>query len=50
MAHELKLKRACEPAVEELRQVIAKGPVTLVYRVKDTGRNHAVALTEHLQD
>jgi uncharacterized protein YeaO (DUF488 family) len=38
------------PAVEELRQVMAKGPVTLVYGAKDTQHNQAVALAEYLQD
>lgn len=37
------------PAVEELRQVMAKGPVTLVYGAKDTERNQAVVLAEYLQ-
>jgi uncharacterized protein YeaO (DUF488 family) len=37
------------PAVEQLRQVMAKGPVTLVYGAKDTEHNQAVALAEYLQ-
>jgi uncharacterized protein YeaO (DUF488 family) len=36
------------PAVGELRQVMAKGPVTLVYGAKDTEHNQAVVLAEHL--
>lgn len=37
------------PAVEELRQIMAKGPVTLVYGAKDTQHNQAVALAEFLE-
>ena len=37
------------PAVEELRQVMAKGPLTLVYGAKDTEHNQAVALADYLQ-
>jgi uncharacterized protein YeaO (DUF488 family) len=37
------------PAVAELRQIMAKGPVTLVYGAKDTEHNQAVVLAEHLE-
>lgn len=37
------------PAVENLRQIMAAGPVTLVYGAKDTQHNQAVALAEFLQ-
>src|SRR6185312_14411642 len=37
------------PAVDELRQVAAKGPVTLVYGAKDEQHNQAVVLAESLQ-
>jgi uncharacterized protein YeaO (DUF488 family) len=38
------------PAVGELRQVMAKGLVTLVYGAKDTEHNQAVVLAGYLQD
>jgi uncharacterized protein YeaO (DUF488 family) len=37
------------PAVQELRQVVAKGSTTLVYGAKDERRNQAVVLAEYLQ-
>jgi uncharacterized protein YeaO (DUF488 family) len=37
------------PAVEELRQITAEGPVTLVYGAKDKAHNQAVVLAEHLE-
>jgi uncharacterized protein YeaO (DUF488 family) len=37
------------PAVAELRQIMAEGPVTLVYGAKDTARNQAVVLAEVLE-
>lgn len=37
------------PAVGELRQVMAKGPVTLVYGAKDTEHNQAVVLAAYLE-
>jgi uncharacterized protein YeaO (DUF488 family) len=37
------------PAVGELRQVMAKGPVTLVYGAKDTEHNQAVVLATYLE-
>jgi uncharacterized protein YeaO (DUF488 family) len=36
------------PAVEELRQIIAEAPVTLVYGARDEEHNQAVALAEYL--
>ncbi len=36
------------PAVEQLRQIIAQGPVTLVYGARDTEHNQAVALAQYL--
>lgn len=36
------------PAVEALRDVIAAGPVTLIYGAKDERHNQAVALAEFL--
>jgi uncharacterized protein YeaO (DUF488 family) len=36
------------PAVPALRQIMAEGPVTLVYGAKDTEHNQAVALAEYL--
>jgi uncharacterized protein YeaO (DUF488 family) len=35
-------------AVDELKQAIAKGTVTLLYAAQDTEQNHAVALKEFL--
>lgn len=37
-------------AVEELRELVKKGAVTLVYGAKDEERNHAVVLREVLND
>lgn len=37
------------PAVAELRQVMAAGPVTLVYGAKDEQHNQAVVLAEYLE-
>jgi uncharacterized protein YeaO (DUF488 family) len=37
------------PAVGELRQVMAKGPVTLVYGAKDKEHNQAVVLAAYLE-
>jgi uncharacterized protein YeaO (DUF488 family) len=37
------------PAVEQLRQIMAEGPTTLVYGAKDTERNQAVVLAEYLR-
>ena len=37
------------PAVGELRQVMAKGPVTLVYGAKDQEHNQAVVLAQYLE-
>jgi len=37
------------PAMDSLRQIIAKGPTTLIYGAKDTQHNQAVVLAEHLQ-
>jgi uncharacterized protein YeaO (DUF488 family) len=37
------------PAVEELRRIMAERPVTLVYGAKDKAHNQAVALAEYLQ-
>jgi uncharacterized protein YeaO (DUF488 family) len=36
------------PALDQLRQIIAEGPVTLVYGAKDEAHNQAVALAEYL--
>jgi uncharacterized protein YeaO (DUF488 family) len=36
------------PALGQLRQIIAKGPVTLVYGARDEAHNQAVALAEVL--
>lgn len=36
------------PAVETLRQIMAGGPTTLVYRAKDEAHNQAVVLAEFL--
>lgn len=37
------------PAVEELRQALAAGPVTLVYGARDREHNHAVALADFIE-
>ena len=37
------------PAMDSLRRIIAKGPTTLIYGARDTERNQAVVLAEHLQ-
>jgi uncharacterized protein YeaO (DUF488 family) len=37
------------PALTELRQVTAEGPVTLLYAARDTERNDAVVLAELLK-
>jgi uncharacterized protein YeaO (DUF488 family) len=36
------------PAVKALREVIAAGPVTLIYGARDEVHNQAVALAEYL--
>ena len=36
------------PAVDELRDLLAVGPVTLLYSARDTEHNQAVALAEYL--
>lgn len=36
------------PAVAALRQIIAEGPVTLIYGARDEAHNQAVALAEYL--
>jgi hypothetical protein len=41
-------RTARQPAVEALRDVIATGPVTLIYGAKDERHNQAVALAEFL--
>jgi uncharacterized protein YeaO (DUF488 family) len=37
-----------QPAVEQLRQIMAAGPVTLLFAAKDIEHNDAVVLAEHL--
>jgi len=36
------------PAVSELRNLLASGPITLLYSARDTEHNQAVALAEYL--
>ena len=38
------------PAVQALRQIMAEGPVTLVYGAKDRLHNQAVVLAEYLAE
>ena len=38
------------PAVQALRQIMAEGPVTLVYGAKDSLHNQAVVLAEYLAE
>jgi uncharacterized protein YeaO (DUF488 family) len=40
---------SANPAVEELRQITAEGPVTLLYGARDKDRNDAVVLAEFLK-
>jgi uncharacterized protein YeaO (DUF488 family) len=38
------------PAVDTLRDLAARGPVTLLYAARDTAHNHALVLADHLLD
>jgi len=40
---------AAQPAVDELRKRLARGPVTLLFAARDEARNNAVALKEWLE-
>ena len=40
---------AANPALERLRELIAEGPVTLLFAARDTDRNDAVVLAELLE-
>jgi uncharacterized protein YeaO (DUF488 family) len=49
-AYEKELKaEAAQAAIAQLRQLLHKGPATLVYAARDAGRNNAVALREWLE-
>jgi uncharacterized protein YeaO (DUF488 family) len=37
------------PALVELRRLVAAGPVTLLYSVHDEAQNHALILADHLR-
>jgi uncharacterized protein YeaO (DUF488 family) len=43
------VQAAAQPAVDELRKRLARGPVTLLFAARDETRNNAVALKEWLE-